>query len=310
MNLVILDIIANNFDEIKKYESIFDDSDVLALTPSGIYYLEHKNIVFKFFHDLVSTEEFRNITLDIYEKTLCNNSENKYFKGYFRDVAQVISQLLIVDKIKSYIEDNTFKDVIYITDKILEDSLNLEKLVNTKSLLTYFIEFDSIIQIKRNIIENKVSLYKKLQRYSFSKLLKKVFLKLSKKHLKYDWAELSIVSSKIDMVSDVEKIIFLVDTSKTKYVKNIKLEYSIQKSKSELSNLLTFMEKDIFNKIVNLSNKDFYFFQHGNYLYKNIFIKYSEIEHAKINFVFNDYTKKLFEDLGAKEVYSVGSIFF
>lgn len=38
--------------------------------------------------------------------------------------------------------------------------------------------------------------------------------------------------------------------------------------------------------------------------------KYSEIIPADVNFVFNDYTKKLFEDLGAKKVYSVGSILF
>ncbi len=57
------------------------------------------------------------------------------------------------------------------------------------------------------------------------------------------------------------------------------------------------------------SNK-LYFFQHGSYLYKNLFLKYSEINLADINFVFNDYTKKLFEDLGAKKVYSVGSILF
>jgi hypothetical protein len=75
---------------------------------------------------------------------------------------------------------------------------------------------------------------------------------------------------------------------------------------------MTFLTKDLYIQALEYKelNNQLYFFQHGSYLYKNIFIKYSEIELADINFVFNDYTKNLFEDLGAKKVHSVGSIIF
>lgn len=310
MKLVILDIVSNNYQAIKDIENIFDDNEVLALTPSSFYYLENNNILFKSFHDLISQEQFKNIALAIYEDTLNINCDNKYFKGYFRNVSQVICQLLFIDKIQSYIQVSSFENIIYITDRKIENNLILESLENDVSLLNNFIRLDERLQIQKNNIENKFNLLDKFKKYSMSELLKKSYSRISKKHLKYDWLELNLSSKKAEITMSGESINFDIDTSKMSYIQKIKLNYVIQESKSKISNLLTFMEKDIFNKVVNLQNFDLYFFQHGSYLYQNIFIKYSEIEHADINFVFNDYTKKLFEDLGAKKVYSVGSILF
>lgn len=310
MNLVILDIVSNNYEKIKNYENILFENEILALTPSSFYYLEKRNILFKNFHDLLSTEQFKNLALSIYEDTLNNNKENKYFKGYFRNVAQVICQLIIIDKIKSYIELNNFEKIIYITDRKIANNLTLENLENNISLLGSFIKFDEILEVQKNVVENKINLIDKFKKYSISQLLKKNYTKLFNKSIKYDWIELNILPKKIEVVTNSELLNFTVDTSEMSYIKNIELTYIKLNNKSKISNLLTFMEKDIFNKVINLANEDLYFFQHGSYLYKNIFIKYSEIEYAKINFVFNDYTKKLFEDLGAKKVYSVGSLLF
>jgi hypothetical protein len=63
------------------------------------------------------------------------------------------------------------------------------------------------------------------------------------------------------------------------------------------------------------SEKIVFTYQHGSYLYhtnnKKIEDLYEvEIQNTSINFVFNEYTKKLVENLGAKKVYSVGSILF
>jgi hypothetical protein len=90
MKLVIIDIISNNYQAIKDIENIFDDNEVLALTPSSFYYLENNNILFKSFHDLISQEQFKNITLSIYEDTLNMNRKNNYFKSYFIDIAKII----------------------------------------------------------------------------------------------------------------------------------------------------------------------------------------------------------------------------
>ncbi|MDN5054604.1 hypothetical protein [Aliarcobacter butzleri] len=310
MKLVILDIVSNNYGDIKKYENIFSNNEVLALTPSSFYYLENQNILFKSFHNLLSIEQFQSLTLAIYEDTLKNNYDNKYFKCYFRNVSQVICQLLTIDKIQYYIEINNFENIIYITDRKIENYLTLENLTNDVSLLNNFIEFAEILHIKKNIIQNKVTLIDKIKKYSISQLLKKLYNKIFIKDLKYDWFELNISSKKVEVTTKEESINFDIDTSKMSYIKKIKLNYIMQESKSNIFNLLTFMEKEIFNKVVNFKNLDLYFFQHGSYLYKNLFIKYSEIEYAKINFVFNDYTKKLFENLGAKKVFSVGSMLF
>jgi hypothetical protein len=310
MKLVILDIVSNNYQAIKDIENIFDDNEVLALTPSSFYYLENNNILFKSFHDLISQEQFKNIASAIYDDTLNKNKKNKYFKGYFRNVAQVICQLLIIDKIKYYIRTSHFESIIYITDRKIENNLALDSLENNVSLLSNFIKFDKILQIENNIIENNIKLIDRIKKHSLGQLLRKLYSKFLKKDLRYDWFELNLSSKKVEVLINNELIEFSIDTSKMNYIKNIKLNYMIKDSQSNISNLLTFMEKDVFNKVINLQNIDLYFFQHGSYLYKNIFIRYSEIEHAKINFVFNDYTKKLFENLGAKKVYSVGSILF
>ncbi len=310
MNLVILDIVSNNYEDIRNYENIFNENEALALTPSSFYYLENKNILFKTFHDLLSTKQFKNISLAVYEDTLKMNSENKYFKSYFINISKVICQLLMIDKIKSYIETGKFKNIIYITDRKIENSLTLENLDNNISLLSNFIKFDKILYVQKNVIENKIDLIDKFKKYYIGQLSKKLYSKFSKKDLKYDWMELNLSSKKVGVVKNNKSLKFTIDTSKMEYIKNINLSYLIQNNKSKISILLTFMENDIFNKVINLQNVSLYFFQHGSYLYKNIFIKYYEIEHAKINFVFNDYTKKIFEELGAKKVYSVGSILF
>ena len=48
--------------------------------------------------------------------------------------------------------------------------------------------------------------------------------------------------------------------------------------------------------------------QHGSYVHQNYFLKYNEIQPADVNFVFNRYTKSLFENAGAKKVINVGSL--
>jgi hypothetical protein len=63
------------------------------------------------------------------------------------------------------------------------------------------------------------------------------------------------------------------------------------------------------------SKKITFSYQHGSYLYhtknKELEDLYEvEIQNTSINLVFNDYTKKLLIDLGAKEVHCVGSILF
>ncbi len=310
MKLIVLDIVSNNYKEIDGYLSIFKNCLVLALTPSSIYYLENRYISFRKFHDLILPEQFRNEVLEIYSDILMKNIENKYFKGFFRDIAQVICQLLVVDKIISFIKKNSLEHIIYITDRQIIKNLNINRLVNNESILNNLVKFDKIIQIEKNIVENRINLFKKIRRYSIAKLSNKLLRKLTKSELKYDWNEFNIKPKQYDVETYREFFNFDISHPNVNCIDRKGISFKIEKSKTKISNLLTFLGKDNFQKVVDCSNQSLFFFQHGSYLYKNLFIKYSEIEPARINFVFNDYTKKLFNDLGAKEVHSVGSVLF
>lgn len=305
MNLIILDIVSNNYEQLENYKNLFDDSDILSLTPSSCYYLESKNITFKNFHDLISTELFRNKALDMYKDIARKNSYNKYFEGFFRDISQYICHILFIEQIISYIKINNFKNIIYITDKNLTEKFEI--LNNNESTLNNFIKFNKIIKIERNAFTNKINFFDKIKKYSFSQLFNKIF----KNYLKYDWMCLGIKVKKFRVNIDDNVINFDISHQ---YIKHInyekKLSFIIKASTSMVPNLLTFLEKDTFHKVVNLDKQNLFFFQHGSYLYKNLFLKYGEIKFADINFVFNDFTKKLFEDLGATKVYSVGSMLF
>ena len=53
------------------------------------------------------------------------------------------------------------------------------------------------------------------------------------------------------------------------------------------------------NIIYKINNITRVFMQHGSYYHENYYLKYNEILPADINFVFNDYTNKLFLKLGS-----------
>ncbi len=72
--------------------------------------------------------------------------------------------------------------------------------------------------------------------------------------------KLNLSSKKIEVVTNYELLNFVIDTSKMNHIKNIDISYLTQNNRTKISNLLTFMEKDIFNKVANLHNLDLYFF--------------------------------------------------
>ena len=310
MKLVILDIVSNNFEEVDKYISTFENCQVLALTPSSFYYLNKKNIEFISFHQLISTEDFRKESLSIYDDILAKNVNSKYFKGFFRDIAQYICQLLFIEKIILFTKNNAFDNIIYITDKRI--GKEFDYLSNNESILNIFLKFNNIIQIKKNSFGNKIKFFDKLKRYSLSHLIKKIINKFSKNNLTYDWEILNPKGKDLLVELDNMKVNFDLSHDSFTYVDFKSVEFTISKSSSKVSNFLTFLDKNTYLKALkaNKVDKNIFFYQHGSYLYKNLFINYSEVEPAKVNFVFNDYTKEVFENLGAKQVHSVGSIWF
>uniref|UniRef100_UPI00131EAE7F hypothetical protein n=1 Tax=Thaumasiovibrio subtropicus TaxID=1891207 RepID=UPI00131EAE7F len=65
----------------------------------------------------------------------------------------------------------------------------------------------------------------------------------------------------------------------------------------------------LYNRYLQYKENDIpkVFYQHGSYLHQSLMLKYAEIQVADVNLVYNEFTRKMFEKLGAKDVRVVGS---
>lgn len=310
MNIIVLDLVSNNYNDLSEYNQMFDNANILALSPSSFYYLEKNNIKFDTFHSIITEEKFRNEVIEIYDDILIKNSKNKYFKGYFRNIAQYICQFFFIENIISYVSQNKYKEIIYITDK--KSSNDLFPLSNNISMLTKFITFDKIIIINKKEYKIEKGFLEKIKSQSFSSLSKKIINRFKKNKLDYDWQYVNIKSNKENVFIEEENCKFDIGHDKFKNINIPSLEFKVEEKNTSYSLNFTFLSKDDYPSALNINqkNKKIDFFQHGSYLYKNLFIKYSEVELANRNFVFNEFTKKYFEELNANKVYSVGSVLF
>ena len=296
MNLIILDLVRADLSKIDI--SIFRKKDIkiLALTPLSFFYLEENEIDFISFHTIISQEQFREEVLKLYKKLFL---ERSFFSGIYREISQYLNIFLYREYIKGLIDSKNYNDIIYITDRKIDKKLELS---NNCSFLYSQLNLNSVNSISQRDLN--IKLY---NRYRFTtNIFKKIKNRILKRNLKYDWIDIldkfPIKNNKIDLK--------IVDFSYKIDNFNFNLNFSIEKE-NYINNYNTFLTKNNFFHVKEYKkNNKLYFFQHGSYLYKNLFIKYGEIELADINFVFNDYTKKVFKDLGAKKVYSVGSIVF
>ena len=260
MKLVVLDLVSNNYNDIDEFLDLFNDSEVLALSPSSFYYLENNNIKYSKFHDLISTKEFRNTVLEITNDILFKN-DNKCFHGFFREVSQVSNQLFVIENIIKYIKNNNFSSVVYITDKNKNETLT--PLSNNNSLLNLFIEFDKVIKIKRNIHVKKNTIIDLFKRYSLHTLSKKIMGRLSKNNLNYDWLFINPNVSKKKLRISSDLFSFDISHKLFKYVDYKKLDFYFNKNTLFSPNFLTFLEYNNYLAAYELLQKGekLYFFQ-------------------------------------------------
>ena len=306
--LVIIDIVSNNYEEFEKTFTPIGSDTVLALTPSSFFYLEQKRIQYLSFHDLISRENFRELLLDFYDEMFKANKENIYVKSLFREIAQSISTLYFIEAIIDHIKTQKYDELYYITDKQQGNSL----LSNHEYLLDKYIDFTQIMTI--GFTEKRQNIT-----YSFSTIIEKIYRRIFFHNRNYDWKYIphTFIHKKIFPKQTHIKI--PIPQAKLKYLKYDELSFHLRDQNVTIKSLASSLNAE---QCINLAeykkqNYPLYFFQHGSYFYhlyfKNICnfnLKYFEIDPADINFVFNDYTKKIFENLNAKRVYSVGSILF
>ncbi len=310
------------------------EAEFLSLTPYSTYLINLYGKDSLTFSNIIDNSDFKKIVLEEYSKI--EKFLKKDFLFLLRDFANIKIFEIYLKELFIFFDkkvNNGYK-IIYITDanNTIQDKLN----ENNKSHIYKYNSFYKTVKI-----ENKDNLFYKKNK--FNKILsiflykKNIFFKIYNKfidsnlELNYDNIYYKNIYKSIDVFQSKENInIDELDifTKDIKYLfdksilynyyqkvindfKEANLNFSkISKIKLHpftfLSNNKNYSEILIYQK----NNIPKIFMQHGSYIQENIFLKYNEIYPADINFVFNDYTKKLFEKRGAKKVYSVGSVKF
>ena len=234
-------------------------------------------------------------------------------KFYLRDIAKYITYDIYVDMVKNVLD---VENVIYI-----HDSVNSGSVVDCG--LHKFINFKANVKVSnRNSLfyaYNTIKWY--ISRISFNLIAKLI----KPKYKRYLYDNSYFMSSYQDKIIEGEVAI---------QPPNNELKEIIESSVKDRGIRTLAKENIISNDSVNiilsgpyipftyLHNKEGYnrllaykklsypiiMMQHGSYLMQDYFIKYNEVQVADYNFVFNEYTRELFSNLGAKKAITVGSL--
>ncbi len=319
------------------------NSEILSLTPYSSYLIDSIGKEHKIFHDIISELEFHNIVLDEYRKIekVFLDYQNYYF--LFRDFSfiktfeiylKVLFDFLDMKKLENY-------KIIYLTDA--DSASNEDMGNNAKSYIYSYDNIDKTIKIENKdiVFYKKNGIYFKISILLYTKnIIFKIFNRYinnlkNKSELNYDSRNFKYIYEKIESIDvknklpledinsftaamenvliNKKKINFIAEKYSeilTDFGKNILHSSNISTLKFHPFTFLTKMKNYIEVLLYEKNNIPNIFMQHGSYLHENIFLKYNEIYPADINFVFNDFTKTLFEKRGAKKVYSIGSINF
>jgi len=322
-----------NFD-LEEYLETLGDGNVefLSLSPCATFHLEKINRSYLTFHDYVSQQDFRDEMLTLYEglkKVLLSQGES--YLSYFYSSIQTLTYINYALKIKKII--NLRRKVgykaVYISDR-KEIKLSNHLLSNSYSLHPLISQFEEVkfVSRKKNFyqtLQKPLSYITKFLHLNPKDVQAKVFSR-KKGQFKYDWlyirpkVEIHTLESKFDVgllgsiFSNFLKEVF--DLSQTEidricplFSNNVSLRVQPYTTYAQGNDFLSIIaQKKRKSKI--------YMYQHGSYLYygdsnfRGSDLVAHEIFPADVNFVYNDYTKKIFRRLGAKKVYTVGSIFF
>ena len=304
-------------DKIKQHKN----KQIIALTPYSFFLLDNLNLEYETLHSYVSTELFRDRVLsniNLIEKSLAREC-----KDLLIDLIKYISFIEYERTIKYILGFLSISNIIYITD-----TKNIEyDLTNNTSILSTLNNIDiKWILIPRIASQKSIKISNNLKNISLKKIITKLVGKFLNIQIIYDWENFvwlifkrSVFTpsfkqeKKIKSACKQEILDQLTLESFYKiHIENIfnrKVKHPIYIQPKERSIIFkTFLSSP--NNYFNVLNSRTFFYQHGNYFYKNIILKYAEVMPAEVNFVFNDYTKKLFGDLGANKIYSVGSLNF
>ncbi|NOR58383.1 MAG: hypothetical protein GQ474_07655 [Sulfurimonas sp.] len=323
--LVVLDITSpiekESFDNI-----VFEENTLfLPITPYAYYVLEgHKYNLIRF-SEYYSPEYIRDIMLELTKKL--NNileSCGLEYLAYNMKLVKIInlfSYSLLIKKIVNKYQEKNY-EVEYITDR-RKYSEDMDVLNTSTTLLEALIVFDKLTYFEKK----KVQINKGRWKYiSLFLLYNKIRYR---KLFQYDWLSIKPNFSvhKINYISNIVKNnkineFFNANFEGNNLLLTIFEKYlyqNVRLNNIKSTNFFVFASSLTFFSMIYLRQKKekIFCFQHGSYYYhhstrwyESEILKVNEIKLSDVNFVFNDFTKKIFQDLGAKNVYSVGSVLF
>jgi hypothetical protein len=324
MKLIVLDFISPININIDKNE----DTIFFPITPYGIYICELLDLNFIHIHQSITQEKYRDDLYDIFYEYKDILEKNKENLGLYYKSLQLLSYFYCLYQIIKILQEYKNKDykIELITDKIefLEvDKFNI--LDNNLSLIDKIFLLDSIQRVQKITINKTILIIRYLNKINFTNL-KKLYKKFQKVRLTYDWEFISPKIKKIEykfnfinksiekeLINFIKNEFNFEDMINKIFIKNLNLKFA---ESIITTNYFTFPSANKFYEMIWLKtlNEKIFMFQHGSYYYHHVYkhksynLQINEVKFSDINFVFNDYTKKLFLDLGAKEVHSVGSI--
>jgi hypothetical protein len=336
----IVDIKKQQKNGFKIAKIIENNAKILALTPYSFFLLDRESFLYETYHSIISIKDFSKEVLNNYTKLEEVFSCYPTYSFLFREFSIIKTYEVYLDFLYKYIKKlkNIGYKIVYITDANKEEDVTKFNLIsNNTSGIHYCQDIDKTIILHSK--DNKFYFLMKQKKYFKQLFYKRKSLinllinKILKKqlNLNYDhnefqdfWNETEIVKCQnINLTK--EYTLFRKEFSKnTEYFSKqfIPLYEKILANlgKELLSSSFSYKVKP-FSYISN--NKDFIrnyvyykkslsrvFWQHGSYLHEHIFLYYNEIYPADINFVYNEYTEKLFLKEGATSVYNVGTLFF
>jgi len=302
--------------------------EVIALSPYSCFLLDRIAQEYKTYHSIVSEPFLKEQILQEYKLFADIVKKYKKYNFLLRNFASLQTLERYVHHLFTFLskKQNLGYKVIYITDTNL-----------ATDILAQNFSFD-----KTYHIQNQDKLFYRCNKWKLayskflydSNILKKIYIRFFNKkgvfsydnihfislykHYKIEHRE-SIYESEIEqLLKELELFIaqrfpFLKQRYETLFAQFLFYLKRVDASSLESIHPFTFLSqyRDYQDILLYKKNKiPKIFMQHGSYYHENIFLKYNEIEPADINFVFNQYTKELFEKRGAKKVYEVGSINF
>jgi len=318
--LTIVDIQRYTEPLSNDFVELLNKSDkTLSLTPYSSFNIEKVGQKFLTFHDIISINDFKEKNLSIYVEIINNLSEHKDFFYLLRQIMTVITYHTYVSGINQYTRKMKAKGykIVYLSD-MLNSHILVDRvyLINKKrnflyikhQAIYYFNKLkysNNLLRIIRNRIKSTkvgydAAKYQELFKHCELDKIKvhdisKFIMRLKKILIIYGYES--------KLLNDLYSNIIFDYKNAVKHVTDNSFQY---KPFTYLSNnveaLKAYILKDNQCKVV--------FFQHGSYIYRGEHSIWCEIYPATINFVVNEFTKKLFVERQAKEIYTIGSELF